>query len=162
MQVKPRFETFKILQQYPFLKDDTGNDICLTLMEVKPQSHDDEIVETPYQYWCCIGKKQEQWNNKAISYESVAYWKAKSKENLFKGNVNGFDIEEVENGQHFMFDKNVCGLRTIFKLKRNTSTKDYDKLFKDIYNEDRIEGSTYPNLQNPEAVFINGAWLIIK
>ena len=45
MQVKPRFETYKILEQYPILTDDTGNEMCLTLLEVKLPSDEDEIME---------------------------------------------------------------------------------------------------------------------
>ena len=118
MQVRPRFETFKIIEQYPFLKDDTNNEICLTLMEVKLPSNRLELIETPYRFWCCIGSRQEQWNNKAISYQSVAYWRDKKRDKLFKGNINGFKIEEIEDGEHRLFDNNY-GLRTTFIIKQD-------------------------------------------
>lgn len=120
MQVKPRFETFKILEQYPFIKDDTGNEICLTLLEVKLPSNEDEVMESAYKFWTVIGKNQYQWNNKAVSYESVAFWKVKTKEKLFKGIVQGFTIEEKEAGEHKIFDNN-SGLRTVFLINRNRS-----------------------------------------
>ena len=66
MQVRPRFETFKIIEQYPFLKDDTNNEMCLTLMEVKLTSNRLEIIDTPYRFWCCIGNRQEQEVSEAI------------------------------------------------------------------------------------------------
>ena len=50
MQVKPRFETYKILEQYPFLKDDTGNEMCLTFLEVKLPSDENEIMESTYRF----------------------------------------------------------------------------------------------------------------
>lgn len=40
-----------------------------------------------------------------------------------------------------------------------SDTKDYDKLFKDLYKEDKREGSVYPSLSNPEVVYHNGKWL---
>lgn len=43
-----------------------------------------------------------------------------------------------------------------------SSGKDYDKLFKDKYKEDRREGSVYPSLFDPEVVFRNGKWLNVK
>lgn len=121
MQVKPRFETFKILEQYPFLKDDTGNEMCLTLLEVKLPSDEDEVMESAYKFWTVIGKNQHQWNNKAVSYESVAFWKAKTKDKLFKDIVQGFTIEEKEAGEHRFIDKDNSGLRTVFKINRNRS-----------------------------------------
>ena len=119
MQVKPRFETFKIIEQYPFIKDDTGNEMCLTLLEVKLPSDEDEIIESTYTFWTVIGKNQHQWNNKAISYESVAFWKDKTKDKLFNGIVQGFIIEEKEAGEHKFIDNNNLGLKTVFKIKRN-------------------------------------------
>ena len=35
MQVLPHFASYKILEQYPILKDDTGNEFCLTLFNYK-------------------------------------------------------------------------------------------------------------------------------
>ena len=128
MQVKPRFETYKILEQYPFLKDDTGNEMCLTFLEVKLPSDEDEVIESTYKFWVVIGKKQEQWNNKAVGYESNAFWKTKTKEKLFKDIVQGFTIEEKESGEHCIFDtgnyfsdfsKVEKGLRTRFKITRS-------------------------------------------
>jgi hypothetical protein len=121
MQVKPRFEMFKILEQYPFLKDDTGNEMCLTLLEVKLQSDECEVMESTYKFWTIIGKNQYQWNNKAVSYESVAFWKVKKKDKLFKDTVQGFTIEEKEDGEHRFIDKDNLGLRTVFKINRNRS-----------------------------------------
>ena len=40
-----------------------------------------------------------------------------------------------------------------------SANKDYDKLFKDLYKEDKREGSVYPSLNNPEAVYHGGKWL---
>ena len=116
MQVKPRFETYKILEQYPILTDDTGNEMCLTLLEVKLPSDEDEIMESTYKFWTVIGKKQEQYNNKAVGYENIAFWKAKTK-HLFKDIVHGFTIEEKEDGVHCVFDVEK-GLRTFFKINR--------------------------------------------
>jgi len=48
------------------------------------------------------------------------------------------------------------------KTQQNKGSKDYDRLFKDLYKENRVEGSAYPNLYNPEAIFIHGAWLIMN
>lgn len=118
MQVKPRFETFKIIEQYPFLKDDTGNEMCLTLLEVKLPSNEREVIESTYKFWTVIGKNQYQWNNKAVSYESVAFWKVKTKDKLFNDIIHGFTIEEIEYGSHLLFDNDNYGLRTIFKIKK--------------------------------------------
>ncbi len=113
MQVKPRFETYKILEQYTVLKDDTGNELCLSLLEVKLPSTEDEIIDSTYKFWTVIGKIQKTWGNKAISYESFAFYKDPNKKNLFKGIVNGFIVEEKEFGQHYVDDVNV-GLKTKF------------------------------------------------
>lgn len=121
MQVKPRFETYKILEQYPLIKDDTGNEMCLTLLEAKLPSSDDVIVESTYKFWSVIGKNQQQWNNKAVSYSSVAFWKTKTKDKLFKSVIRGFIIEEKEDGEHRLIDNNP-GLRTVFKIKRVEAT----------------------------------------
>ena len=40
-----------------------------------------------------------------------------------------------------------------------SANKEYDKLFKDLYKEDKREGSVYPSLNNPEAVYHGGKWL---
>ena len=119
MQVKPRFESYKIVEQYPFLIDDTGNEICLTLMEVWLKSDETEIMETPYRFWCCIGKRQERWNNKAVSYLDIAFWKDEKRKKLFKDTIHEFLIEEIEDGEHFVFSNEKPGLRTCFKLTRN-------------------------------------------
>lgn len=118
MQAKPRFETYKILEQYSLLRDDTGNEMCLTLLDVKLPDNEREIAETPYKLWTVIGKNPYQWSNKAISYESCAFWKAQQKENLFKQAVNGFLIEEFQNGGHLVFNDKIWGLKTSFKIKR--------------------------------------------
>ena len=73
-----------------------------------------------------IGKTQHQYNNKAVGYENIAFWKAKTK-HLFKDIVHGFTIEEKEDGVHCVFDtenyftnfsKAERGLRTFFKINR--------------------------------------------
>lgn len=119
MQVKPRFETYKIIEQHPILKDDTGNEMCLTLLEVKLPSNEDEVMESPYRFWTVIGKNQHQWLNKAVSYDGVAYWRSQQKDKLFNDVVNGFAIEEKEHGEHSIIDKNTKGSTTIFKISRN-------------------------------------------
>lgn len=118
MQVTPRFETYKIIEQHTILKDDTGNEMCLTLLEVMLPSDDYEAIDSSYKFWTVIGKHKIQWNNKAVSYNSDAFWKAKTKDKLFKGVINGFMVEEKEAGEHFIFDNNNLGLRTNFKIKK--------------------------------------------
>lgn len=115
MQVKPRFEVYKIIEQYTFLKDDTNNEICLTLLEVKLPNSKMEVIESSYKFWTVIGKNQQIWNNKSVSYESVAYWKSSNKV-LFKDIVNGFLVEEKENGTHNLFSQS--GARTTFTINR--------------------------------------------
>lgn len=117
MQVKPRFKDYKILEQYPLLKDDTSNEICLTLLEVTLPDNDLELMETSYKFWSVMGKNQVQWNNKAISYSHVAFWKEDKKDKLLSVNIKGFLIKEEENGFHNIFD-NKKGLRTIFKITK--------------------------------------------
>jgi hypothetical protein len=129
MQVKPRFEFFKIIEQYFILKDDTNNDICLTLLEVKLHDSKFEIMESTYKFWTIVGKTQISWGNKnsdktPISYDETAYWKSKERNNLFKGEIHGFFIEEIKNGFHNMFltkfppDEQEFGLRTQFNFKK--------------------------------------------
>jgi hypothetical protein len=118
MQVKPRFETYKIVEQHSLLKDDTGNEFCLTLLEVKLPSDDDEITETPYKFWTVVGKNQYKWSNKSVSHESIAFWRSDTRKNLFKGTVQGIIIEEIEDGIHTVIDKDKPGLRTRFKITK--------------------------------------------
>jgi hypothetical protein len=128
MQVKPHFESYKILEQHPILKDDTGNEMCLTLFEVKLKDNENEVTETAYQFWRVVGKTQIQHNNKAISYECEAYWNANQRKNMYKGVVNGFLVEEAYYGVHNVFNKvfdrndpdeiNKLDIKTSFKLKR--------------------------------------------
>tara|TARA_R110000824_G_scaffold6935_12_gene31828 strand:+ start:163 stop:453 length:291 start_codon:yes stop_codon:yes gene_type:complete len=40
--------------------------------------------------------------------------------------------------------------------------KDYDKLFKELYGEDKREGSVYPSLLTPEVTYHNGEWVKVK
>jgi hypothetical protein len=129
MQVKPRFEYFKILEQYFILKDDTNNDMCLTLFEVKLPDSTTEIIESSYKFWAIVGKTQVSWGNKSsdktpISYDNNAYWRSKERKNLFKGEINGFLIEEEIRGFHNMFltkfppDEKEFGLKTAFIFKK--------------------------------------------
>ena len=123
MQVKPRFQSYKILEEFYLLTDDTGNKFNLVLIEVKLPDSIDEIVETTYKFWTVIGNnKQITWSNKAVSYEDVCYYKDKVKANLFKEIINGFNIEEVVSGFHHVFVtdniKEQEGLRTTFTIKR--------------------------------------------
>ena len=117
MQLKPRFKDYKILEQHPILKDDTGNEMCLTLIEAHIPSNENEVTESPYRYWCVIGKNIVQWGNKATSHESIAYWKLTEK-SMFNGVVNGFTIEEKPDGKHNVFE-GIIGLRTRFNLTRS-------------------------------------------
>jgi hypothetical protein len=43
-----------------------------------------------------------------------------------------------------------------------SAEKDYDALFIEKYGENVREGSVYPSLNNPEAVFCKGKWVIYK
>jgi hypothetical protein len=117
MQVKPRFESYKVLKQIPLLKDDLGNDMCLTLLEVKLNSNIFEIVESPYTFWTVLGKNQEQYSNKSIAHSHVAFWR--EKKSFFKDIVEGMLVEEIIDGQHFLFS-DIVGVRTIFKISRTT------------------------------------------
>jgi hypothetical protein len=114
MQVKPYFESYNILKQIFITKDDTGNDINLTLIEGKLLNTEYEVIDSSYKFWTVIGKNQVQWNNKTVSYESIAYWKALDK-SLLNTEINDFIIEEVKDGFHTLF--NEKGLRTKFKIK---------------------------------------------
>lgn len=113
MQVKPRFESYSILEAHPIVTDDTGNEMCLTLVEAKLHSDSFEVMESSYRFWVVMGKKQVQWASKAVSYESIAYWNAEVR-SLFKGEVNGFLIEELSAGTHALTGQK--GLRTKFEI----------------------------------------------
>ena len=124
MQVLPHFASYKILEQYPILKDDTGNEFCLTLFEVMPNSDDTTIVVNPYQLWIVVSSRKDVFSNKAVAYNGTAVWKTKEKDSLFKEIINGFLIEEYEYGYHGMFSGGIfChpkkfGLSTRFKITR--------------------------------------------
>jgi hypothetical protein len=118
MQVKPRFDFYKFLEHHPIIKDDTGNELCLTLVEAKLPSYPHEFVESTYKFWTIIGRNQRQWNNKAVSYESTAFWKSKERK-LLKIELNGLIIEELTDGTHYVFAASVppkeeIGCRTTF------------------------------------------------
>lgn len=124
MQVLPHFANYKILEKYPILKDDAGDEFCLTLLEVMPHSDDTTIVVNPYQLWIVVSTRKEVFSNKSVAYNEIAVWKTKTKDNLFKEIINGFLIEEYENGYHAMFSEGIfshpkkIGLRTGFKITR--------------------------------------------
>jgi len=118
MQVKPRFKKYKIVEQHFILTDDTGNEMCLTLFDVELKNGD---IEESKMIWEVVGKRQERWDNGAISYDNVAYWKSDKKE-LFNGIINGFNIREIENGGHNMFSKEK-GLRTAFIVSDKNQVK---------------------------------------
>lgn len=122
MQVKPRFDNYKFLEQFPIIKDDTGNELCLSLIEAKLPNTNSEFVISYYKYWTVVGKKQDKWGNGAISYSDIAYWKEKNKK-LLKIEINGFLIEEIDAGLHHIFcagipkNENDFGQRTSFIIK---------------------------------------------
>ena len=124
MQVLPHFASYKILERYPILKDDTGNEFCLTLFEVMPNSDDTTIVVNPYQLWIVVSSRKEFFSNKAVAYNDIASWKTKEKDSFFKEIVNGFLIEEYEYGYNGIFSGDSynspkkIGLNTGFKIAR--------------------------------------------
>lgn len=115
MQVKPFFKSHKILEQYPILKDDTGNEFCLTLFEVTLPDDNNKVMESSYKFWTVVGNRLTEYFNKSTGYYDVAFYKAKEKK-LFKGEINGFLVEEHNNGVHYVFGE--YSLRTIFTIKR--------------------------------------------
>jgi|TARA_R110000744_G_scaffold373006_1_gene484953 hypothetical protein len=40
--------------------------------------------------------------------------------------------------------------------------KNYDKLFKELYGTEKIEGSVYPSLLRLEVTYHNGKWINCK
>lgn len=117
MQVKPCFESYKILEQHFITKDDTHNDMSLTLLEVKLKSDDDIIIDSSYRFWAVMGGKKEVWANKAESYESIAFWENPRKP-FINTIINGFSIEEVLNGGFYNEKNKSLGIRTKFKIER--------------------------------------------
>jgi hypothetical protein len=105
MQVKPRFNSYKIIQQIPLCKDDYGNQMCLTTIEYSILDKHDILIEV-------ISDKKEKWNNGAESYSSIAYYNVLTKE-LLKITIDNLLIEELEDGYHTLNNK---GLRTKFKI----------------------------------------------
>lgn len=117
MQVKPRFDKYSFIEQHSIIKDDCGNDMCLTLLEVFYPKDEYEIQEEGYKFWTVIGRNREVWGNKAIGYEGVAFWNNK-KRDLLTIKIKDFIITEINNGEHNLFDKDKQGLRTIFKIEK--------------------------------------------
>lgn len=124
MQVKPRFEHYSIIEQHPIVKDDTGNDMCLTLFEVKLNSSEDQLINSTYTFWTVVGHRKVVWNNKAISYSSEAFWNYK-KNQLLNTEIKGLKIVEVISGEHCLFDPKgkETGTRTRFILNTEQSKK---------------------------------------
>lgn len=116
MQVKPRFKNYKIVENYPIEKDDTGNSICLCKLEVTPRTYEDEIPISSYFFWTVMGLNQEVYGNKAVGYHNIAFWK-EEKDVLYKGEIEGILIEEVNDGNHFLFQE--IGFRTKYNIKLN-------------------------------------------
>lgn len=126
MQVKPRFEHYNILEQHPIVKDDTGNDMCLTLFEVKLNTTEDELINSTYTFWTVVGQRKFVWNNKAVSYSSEAFWNSKKNQGqMLKTEIKGLKIVEVISGEHCLFDPNgkETGTRTRFILNTEQSKK---------------------------------------
>ena len=126
MQVKPRFESYKFIERHPLeIKDDSGNEFNLVLIEALHRADEDEIPITPYQFWAVVGSNQRVWNNKAVSYSDLAFWRGeRGSKNLFKGIIAGVEIEERLYGEHYFFAKDYtnikeedCGESTTFKIK---------------------------------------------
>ena len=116
MQVKPRFESYKFLEQYPIVKDDLGNEMCLTLVEAKIKSNMFERVHSVYQYWAIVSKTKEQYNNGAVGYSRDAFWDCeKLDRELIHNSINGIEFKEVECGKHSMFP-NRFGIKTRFEF----------------------------------------------
>jgi len=115
-----------MLEKYPIVKDDTGNQMTLVLAEAKLPDckYGMEMTASTYKFWTVIATQQYVWGNKAVSHESVAYWKHTTKRKLLKLNMHGFDIEELEDGTHNVFTTGfestpeTSGMRTRFKLTR--------------------------------------------
>lgn len=124
MQVKPRFEHYSIIEQHPIFKDDAGNDMCLTLFEVKLKTTEDELINSTYTFWTVVGQRKVVWNNKAVSYSSEAFWNyKKKKDQLLNTEINGLKIVEVISGEHCLFDPKETGTRTRFILNTEQSKK---------------------------------------
>lgn len=107
MQVKPRFKDYKIISQIPLLKDDYGNQMCLT--EIEYINDNNKVILTEV-----ISDKKEKWNNGAESYSSIAYYNVLNKE-LLNIKINNFHIEELKDGYHNLTNK---GLRTKFQITK--------------------------------------------
>lgn len=71
MQVKPRFDNYKILEQNPIFKDDTGAELCLTHFSAKISGDESIIVDSNYTFWTVVSKSSYTWNNKAVSYSDI-------------------------------------------------------------------------------------------
>lgn len=116
MQVKPRFESYKILEQHHVLKDDKGEELCLTLFEAKLPDNEHDMIVTPYRFWTVVCKNSYQWANKAVSYEDCAYYRKEPK--LFSGIINGIEVEEYLCGTHRVLDDDKSGPKTSFKIRK--------------------------------------------
>lgn len=121
MQIKPRFIKCDALEQYPILKDDLGNEACLTLFEATFPDDGDTLIISSYKFWSVCGKNIEQYSNGAIARSSYFYWNTSIKNELYKGSINGIYIEEFECGQHCMFSYKEPGIKTGFKIKKVTN-----------------------------------------
>jgi hypothetical protein len=123
MQLKPRFEKFKIKERHKLLKDDSGATFYLTKVEAFIPSDKNEVTTTPYEYWCVINDKQDNWSNKkVVSYGSEAFWKANERTNLLDTEIKGLRIKEVFSGSHYYFSTKKMpsdedkGVRTTFEI----------------------------------------------
>lgn len=104
MQLKPRFESFKIKEKHELLKDDTGATFSLTKIQVYLPQNKYEIAISPYEYWCVINDKMDIWSDKTtISFGSYAFWKDSKRENLIQKTICGVKIKEVLSGEHYIF-----------------------------------------------------------
>lgn len=119
MQLKPRFENFKIKERYELLTDDNGIKFFLTKIEAYIKSDKLELTITPYEFWCVVNNKTNDWSNKKIiSYSSDAFWKSHKKDVLFNKVINGIRVKEVLNGKHYIFcNKQVPKEETDFGIK---------------------------------------------
>ena len=119
MQVKPENRKIKILERYPLLKDDTGEELSLTKLALYPRTTCEGFYIKPAVIWIVISKNTTKWGNKAVSYEEAAYWKGTDHE-LSTWDIEGFTIEEYYAGYHAMFNRSMSnkpsGLKTQFKI----------------------------------------------
>ena len=77
MQIKPMFESFKILETHHIIKDDSGNDMVLALCEIKRKDSEYDIINDSYTIYTVLGLTQTSYTNGAIAYYSNAFWNGK-------------------------------------------------------------------------------------